>query len=207
MKNQCLYFFLGIGILLVAFGSSCSTESRIKHYSGDGEIKAGPDYGFWGGGSGYTLKFKRIKLDQSGHFAYRFSGLPRWITQVYFAIEDSRTWKDKHLYDWYQRTASPAEKEKYKYACYDDLTGTLSMSLKDTKGNVVFQFEKKLRELTWSGSGGGPRELYDEKTVNFTPDSREYILEITIDPDLMLKDDEGYVLFRGGGHEPISIGF
>lgn len=81
------------------------------------------------------------------------------------------------------------------------------MSLKDSKGNVVFQFKKKLREMRWSGSGGGRHELYDEKTVFFTPDNGEHILEITIDPDPMLKDDEGYVLIRGGGHEPVSVGF
>ncbi len=81
------------------------------------------------------------------------------------------------------------------------------MSLKDVKGNVVFQFEKKLCELVWSQAGQGPWELYDPKTVDFIPDSREYILEIVINPDPILKDDEGFVLFRGGGREPISIGF
>jgi hypothetical protein len=75
------------------------------------------------------------------------------------------------------------------------------------KGNVVFQFEKKLRELVWSRAGQGPWELYDPKTVNFTPDSREYILEVVINPDPILKDGEGFVLFRGGGHEPVLIGF
>jgi hypothetical protein len=206
MKNQGLTL-LGIGLLLAVLGSSCSTESGIKHYSGDGEIKARPDDGFWGGGGGYLLKFKPIKLDRPEHFTYHFAGLPRWKTEALFAIEDSRTWEDKDLYEWYEKTASAAKKEKYKYACYDDLKGTLAMSLKDAKGNVVFKFEKKLRELTWSQAGQGPWELYDEKTINFTPDSREYVLEITIDPDPMLKDNEGYVLFRGGGHEPVSIGF
>lgn len=188
-------------------GVSCSTATRLKRYSGDGEIKAKPDYGFWGGGGGYTLQFKPIKLDQPVHLTYHFSGLPQWHAEAFFAINDTRTWEGKPLYEWYQRTASPAEKERHKYACYDDLTGTLAMSLKDTKGNVVFQFEKKLRELRWSGSGGGMYELYDEKTAFFMPNAGEYILEVSIDPDPMLKDDEGYVLFKGGGHDPVSIGF
>jgi hypothetical protein len=203
-RNACLSF--GIGFL-AAIGVSCSTTSRIKHYSGDGEIKAKPDYGFWGGGGGYTLQFKPIKLDQPAHFTYRFAGLPQWKTEAFFAIEDPRWWEDKAQYERDQRKGSAAERNGIKVACYDDLSGTLAMSLKDTKGNMVFQFEKKLRELRWSGSGSGLHELYDEQTVFFTPDSREYILEITIDPDPMLKDDRGYVLFRGGGHEPVPVGF
>lgn len=198
---------IGIGALLAGLGLSCSTEARIKHFSGDGEIKAMPDYGLVGGGGGYVLKFKPMKLDHQAHFTYRFAGLPRWKAEAFFAIEDSKWWEDREQFNWDQRKGSAAKRNGIHVACYDDLTGTLAMSLKDAKGNVVFQFEKKLRELIWSGSGGGPHELYDEKTVNFTPDSREYTLEVTINPDPMLKDDVGYVMFRGGGHEPVSIGF
>ena len=150
---------------------------------------------------------KSIKLDQTAHFTYRFEGLPRWKAEVFFAIEDPRWWEDKEQYERDQRRGSVAEKNGIKFACYDDLNGTLAVALKDSKGNVVFQFEKKLRELRWSGSNGGRHELYDERTVNFTPDSRQYILEVTIVPDPMLKDDAGYILFRGGGHESVSIGF
>ena len=82
------------------------------------------------------------------------------------------------------------------------------MSLKDAKGNVVIQFERKLSQLRWSRAGLGPWDLYDEHSVNFIPKSgAEYILEVSIDPDSTLKDDVGYVLIRGGGHEGISIGF
>ena len=124
-----------------------------------------------------------------------------------FAIGDSREWIDRNQYDWDQRNATPAEKEKYQYACYSDLKGTLSMSLKDANGHMVFQFTKNLSELTWSRAGEEPPEQYDQKTVNFTPDNREYVLEVVINPDPMLKADEGWVVFRGGGREPLSIGF
>lgn len=171
--------------------SSCSTESRIKHYSGDGEIKARPNHGFWGGGGGYTLQFKPIKLDHPAHFNYHFAGLPGWKAELLFAIEDSGWRGGGGRAEWDQR----------------DLKGNLAMSLKDVKGKVVFQFEKKLSELEWSYGGQSPWELYDERAVNFTPDSREYILDVTVDPDPILKDAIGYVLIEGGGHEPVSIGF
>ncbi len=200
MKKGCFHFLLGIGLPLVMLASSCSTQSRIKHYQGDGEIKANPDYGLIGGGGGYTLKFQAIKLDHPAHFTYHFSGLPRWKAEILFAIEGPQKWEWRNYYDWNQRHY-PNE-PKQNTAIIDDLKGTLGMSFKDAKGNVVFQFKKKLRELTWSGT-----ELYDERTVNFTPDGREYTLEVTIDPDSTLKDDDGYALIRGGGREPISIGF
>lgn len=187
-----------MALALPVFLLSCSTQSRISHYQGDGEIKANPDYGLIGGGGGYTLKFKPIKLDQPAHFVYHFSGLPRWKVGIFFAIEGPQKWERRDFYDW-SRQHYPNE-QKQNTAIIDDLNGTLAMSLKDAKGNVIFQFKKKLRELTWSGT-----ELYDERTVNFTPDGREYTLEVTIDPDPILKDDEGYVLIRGGGHEPPSI--
>src|SRR6266849_3520883 len=138
MLSRKACFSVGIGLLVAVLEPACSTQSRIKHYSGDGEIKARPDYGLVGGGGGYLLRFKPIKLDHQAHFTYRFEGLPRSRAEVLFAIEDSRTWEDRHLYEWYQRNASSAEKEAYRFACYDDLTGTLGMSLKDAKGNVVF---------------------------------------------------------------------
>jgi hypothetical protein len=206
MKNLRAYCSYVIVMIMTALAASCSTESQIKHFSGDGKITTEPYYGFIQGGGGYDLKFEPIKLDKPAHFTYRFAGLPHRQNLAYFSIEDSRTWEDKHLYDWYQRTALPAEKEEYKYACYEDLKGTLAMSLKDTKGNVVFQFEKKLSKLVWS-YGKGPWDLYDEKTSAFVPDGREYILEVTINPDPILTDDVGYVFIRGVGSEPLSFGF
>jgi hypothetical protein len=205
MTSRWVRFSFGIIFVLAVLEVSCSTQSQIGHYSGNGQITARPDHGLVGGGGGYLLQFTPIKLDQPAHFTYHFKGLPRWRTEVLFAIEDSHTWENKRLYDWYQKTASPADKEKYNYACYDDLNGTLAMSLKDAKGNLVLHFEKKLRELIWSHSQG-PWELYNEQMVNFMPDSQEYVLEVIIDPDPILKDDNGYVLLRGGGHEPVSVG-
>jgi hypothetical protein len=196
------YLLIGTGVILVLLQGACSDQRAIASYQGDGEIFAMPDGGILQGGGGCQVRFKRMRLDQPAHFRFRFSGLPGRKTEVFFAIEDSRTWEDKHLYEWYQRTASPAEKEKYKYVCYEDLKGTLAISLKQAKGKVVLQFEKPLSKLRWSRAGEGPWELYDEQTVDFTPDSRiEYILEIAINPDPILNDAEGYVLFRSGGHE------
>jgi hypothetical protein len=209
MTSRWVRFSFGIIFVLAVLEVSCSTQSQIGHYSGDGQITARPDYGLVGGGGGYLLQFKPIKLDQPAHFTYHLTGLPNWRTDILFAIEDSRTWEDKDLYEWYEKTASEAKKEKYNYACYDDLNGTLAMSLKDAKGNVIFQFEKKLRQLVWS-TGSNPKnvwELYDKQSVNCSLDSREYVLEVTIHPDPILNDDNGYVLLRGGGHEPVSVGF
>jgi hypothetical protein len=179
------FLMTGTAFLLL-FQSSCSTQSKIARYSGDGEIKAMPDYGLTQGGGGCTVKFKPIKLDSSAHFTYRFKGLPNWHFNLFFAIEDKQAWADKK----------------------QNLNGTLAMTLKDTNGNVILQFQRKLSELVWSRAGLGPWELYDFQNVHFTPNSSaEYMLEIKIEPDSLLKDDEGYVLLRGGGHEGISIGF
>jgi len=53
----------------------------------------------------------------------------------------------------------------------------------------------------------GPWELYDRDfKMAFTADSRtDYILEVSIEPDAILKDTEGYVLFSSGGHEGFSL--
>ena len=210
MKNSRRYFVTGMGILLVLFQTSCSTKSKIAHYSGDGEIKAMPDNGLIQGGGGCTVKFKPIKLDSPTHLIYHFKGLPNWRFNLFFTIEDAREWTDKRQYEFYQQHSQAAwvETNHFKFATYSDLKGTLAMSLKDAKGNVVIQFERKLSELRWSRAGLGPWDLYDEHSVNFIPESSvEYILEVSIDPDPTLNDDVGYVLMGGGGHEGISIGF
>ena len=99
MKTLRNIFATGTAFLLL-FQSSCSTQSKIARYSGDGEIKAMPDYGFWQGGGGCTVKFKPIKLDQSSHFTYHFKGLPHWQFELLFAVEDSREWTDKKQYEF-----------------------------------------------------------------------------------------------------------
>jgi hypothetical protein len=208
MKTLRNFFATGIAFLLL-FQSSCSTQPKIARYSGDGEIRVMPGGAVRGGG-GCEIKFERIKLDRPAHFTYHFTGLPTWQFNLFFTIEDSREWTDKKEYEFYQRPSEIAwaEKNHLKFACYDDLNGTLAMSLKDAKGNVVLQFERKLSKLIWSRAGLGPWDLYDEHSVNFIPKSgAEYILDIKIESDSLLKDDEGYVLLRGGGHEGISIGF
>jgi hypothetical protein len=210
MSVKMLTSFKSIAVLwLIVVGASCSTESRLSHYLGDGEIKAQPDYGLIGGGGGYTLKFAPIKLNRKSHYIYHLKKLPALKTDVYFAIEDPHTWVDRDLYTWYKTNASESKKQQYNYACYEDMSGTLAMSLKDGEGRYVFQFEKKLSELIWS-SGSEPKhvvELYDDHSMGFTLDDRDYVLEITITPDAALNSDKGYVLFQGVGHEPISIGF
>lgn len=205
MKNGWFPLFLGIGFLLVILAASCSTQSRITHYQGDGEIKANPDYGLIGGGGGYTLKFKSIKPDHPAHFTYHFSGLPRWRAEVLFAIAGPQEWEWRDYYDWYQKHY-PRE-QRPQVAIINDLKGKLAISLRNANGDVILQFQRELSELTWSQGGSNPSELYDEQAINFTPDGREYTLEVTVDPGPGLKDDEGYVLIRGGGREPISIGF
>jgi hypothetical protein len=209
MKNSRSYFVTGMGILFLLVQISCSTRSKIAHYSGDGEIKAMPG-GVVLGGGGCIVKFKPIKLDQPAHFTYQLKGLPAWEFGLFFTIEDPRIWTDRRQYEFYQQPSQLAwaETNHFKFATYDDLKGTLAMSLKDAKGDVVIQFKRKLSELIWSRAGVGPWDLYDLRNVHFMPSSNmQYTLEINIDPDLTLKDNMGYVLLRGGGHEGISIGF
>ena len=213
MKKSNIIF---ASLVTIAFGFlllqlSCSTASKIARYSGDGEIKA-VSGGILQGGGGCILKFKPIKLNQSSQFSYHFKGLPNWHFNLFFVVEDSRWWVDQR---WFEASQKPSEiawaeahNLKTKYANYDDVKGTLAMSLKDADGKIILQFNRPLSKLIWSGSGGGPPELYDANAVSFTPvKDVEYTLEISIDPDPALIDDEGYVLLRGGGHEGLSIGF
>ena len=138
------------------------------------------------GGGGCILKFKPIKLNQPSKFDYRFKGLPDWRFTVFFAIDDNQNWPDRK----------------------QSLSGTLEMKIKDSSGMIVFQVHRKLSDLIWSRAGNGPWELYDHDHIEFRPKrDTEYTLEISIDPDSLLKDDEAYVLLRGGGHEGLSIGF
>lgn len=146
------------------------------------------------------VQFKPMKFDRPTHIDYHFAGLPHWNAGIYLAVEDPRIWEDRRQYEKNRRHDSTT-------ACWDDLTATCSMVLKDANGNVVLQFNKKLSELTWSRVGQGPWELYDQGAINFKPDNRRYILEVNIDPEPLLKNDVGYILIRGGGHETVSVGF
>ncbi len=180
MKTSRKYFATGIAFLFL-LQSSCSTKSKIARYSGDGEIKTMPG-GVLQGGGGCIVKFKPIKLNQPNHFVYHFKELPDWRSCLFFTIEDPRSWEDKEQYERHQRNASNNEVERLlqkQRASYGDLKGTLAMSLKDTNGNVVIQFERKLSELKWSRAGLGPWDLYDEHSVTFVPKSgAEYVLEV-----------------------------
>jgi hypothetical protein len=183
------YLVASIGLVFLLFQTSCSTQRAIANYSGDGEIFAMPDGGFVQGGGGYQVRFKRVRLDHPAHFTYHFTGLPKdgWHVEVYFAIEDpqERLWNDSEI---------------------KDLKGTLAMSLKDTNGHVILEFRHKLSEFTWCRAGANPPGLYDFSNSGFITDPRkQYILEVNIEPDAILKDDEGYVMLRSGGHEGFSL--
>lgn len=201
------------GLLLLLAQSSCSTQSEISNYSGDGRIVALPYHGFWRGGGGYIVQFKPIQLDQPTNQVYHFTGLPKiaWRVNVFFAIKDSRSWEDRRQYEFDQQPSQVewAKKHHIVPACYDNLNGALSMSLKDEKGDLIFQYDHKLSDLVWSRRGSGPWELYPRDfTTSFPADSQaRYTLEVKIDPDPILKEDESYVLLRSGGRESVSIGF
>lgn len=209
MKSPRNFFATGLAFLFLMFASSCSTESKVKHYSGDGEIKTRPG-GVLLGGGGCVVKFKPVKLDQPSKSTYHFKGLPAWNFNLYFVVEDSRFWVDQNWYKNFQKPSNVAWAEAHhvKYANYDELQGNLVVSLKDTNGKIILQFDRPLSKLTWSGGGDGESELYASHNVSFKPTKgMEYVLEISMNPDPMLKDEVGYVLLRGGGHEGISIGF
>ena len=204
MKTLRIIFVTGIAFLLL-FQSSCSTQSHLKHYSGDGEPKIIPTPFFVN--DGYAIQFKPISLDKPAEMTYHFKGLPKvaWQVEVYFVVEGSQEWESKDYYEW-QQLHHPNDITK-ETAVIDDLKGTLEMSLKDTKGNIIFQVTNVLSKLTWSQGDHTPAELYDSKTFFTTSIVKEYILDVSIVPDPILKNDKGYILFRSGGWEPISIGF
>jgi hypothetical protein len=81
----------------------------------------------------------------------------------------------------------------------EDLKGTLEMSLKDTNGNMIFQVTNMLSKLTWCRAGQQPPWLYDSKTFFTTSITNEYILDVSIVPDQILKNNFGHILFRSGG--------
>ena len=197
MKNSRRCFVAVMGILFSLILSSCSTQSYLKHYTGDGETKIIPTPFFVS--DGYTVQFKPVSLDKPMNMIYHFKGLPKvaWRVEVYFVIEGSQQWK------WRNGNQVIAANADF----IDDLKGTLEMSLKDTKGNIIFQVKHRLSEFTWCQSGQQPPWLYDGKTFFTANSSAEYILEVSVDPGPTLKSNEGYVLLRSGGWEPISIGF
>jgi hypothetical protein len=191
------YLFASVGLVVLLFQTSCSTQRAISNYWGDGEIVAMPDGGFWQGGGGYEVRFKRVRLDHPIDLTFHFHGLPKngWRKEIYFAIEGPQQ------LEW--RNAGSHAKPPF----IEDLRGTLALTLKDEDGHVILEYKHKLSEFIWSG-GSGAQWLYDLSKVYFISDSRKkYVLEVSIDPDTVLKDYEGYVLIRSGGHEGISIGF
>ncbi len=156
-----------------------------------------PDGGFWQGGGGYKVRFKSVRLDHPIHLTYHFSGLPKiaWRVEVYFAIEGPKQ------FEW--RRDGTHRRPPF----IEDQSGTLALTLKDADGQVILNYKHKLSEFIWSG-GSGAQWLYDDKNVGFTTNpQKKYVLELSIEPDEALKDYDGCILFRSGGHEGISIGF
>jgi len=189
------YFVTAVVIFLLLLATSCSTQRAISHYSGDGEIVGMPDGGFWQGGGGYRVRFESVRLDHPAHLTYHFGGLPKiaWRVEVYFAIEGPKQWTRDGTH------RRPPFNE--------DQSGTLALTLKDADGQVILNYKHKLSEFRWAG-GSGAWGLYDEKNVGFTANpQKKYVLELSIEPDEALKDYDGYILFKSGGHEGTSIGF
>ncbi|HVU08611.1 MAG TPA: hypothetical protein VHG89_08735 [Verrucomicrobiae bacterium] len=189
---------IGIVFLFLLFQSSCSTQSYLNHYSGDGEPKIIPNPFFVS--DGYTVQFKPVSLNKPVKMTYHFKGLPKvaWQVEVYFVIEGSQDWR-------WRNEGNRASATNTVFI--DDLKGTLEMSLKDINGNIIFQVTNMLSKLTWEQGGKQSPALYDSKTFFTASSIKEYVLDVSIVPDSTLKNNEGYVLFRSGGWEPISIGF
>jgi hypothetical protein len=175
-------------------------KNRASYYSGEGEVKVikmpffVPD--------GYTVDFPDVKLNQPLHLTYRLKNLPNvsgHVVEVFFGIKDPRYWTDRRHYDWARHNLPDAEIRDY--VPFDELTGNMVMCLKDGRGNVLFKFKARLSEYIWSRSNHGPYLLYNR---NF--DGRfvihpgaEYILEVDVDADPMLREDKGFVHLRSGG--------
>ena len=176
----------------------------MMHYSGDGEITEVKMHSMLVR-DGYQVQFKPVKLDQQVHLTYHFSGLPEIkdrTVDIFFSIEDPRSWEDRGLYEWYQTNVSVAERESYKIASLDDLKATLSMSLKNKQGDTIFQFNRKLSECVWSRTERGSYSLYDRDfKTSFVPNKgEEYILELSMDFEPILKKDQAHVWMRCGGY-------
>lgn len=196
-KHTAKFLVASMGLVVLLFQTSCSTQRAISNYWGDGEIVAMPDGGLVQGGGGYQVRFKRVRLDHPIDLTYHFHGLPKdgWRKEIYFAIEGPQQ------LEWRNGGTHPNP------PFIDELRGTLALTLKDEAGQVILEYKHKLSEFVWSG-GSGAQWLYDLSKVYFTSDSRtKYVLEVSIDPDTVLRDYESYVLIRSGGHEGISFGF
>jgi hypothetical protein len=199
IQRRRLYSIVLCVVFVLPQISCSSLKTRASYYSGEGEIKIvkmsffEPD--------GYTLELPAVKLDKPVHLTYHLKHLPKISghkTEVYFGIKDSRYWTDGGYIEWARMHHSPEERKDM--ASLDDLVGNMSMRLQDMNGNVIFNFNEKLSKYRWSRSNHGPYLLYEGDFKGMFENLRtEYVLEIDVDYDPMLKEDKGFVWLRCGG--------
>ncbi len=103
MKTSGKIFAAGMAFLFLFSQSSCSTQSRIKHYSGDGEIQKVDEHSVFIK-DGYTIQFKAVKLDHSYLLTYHLNKIPKIDSEVYisYAIQGPEKWMWAE-YDEYER--------------------------------------------------------------------------------------------------------
>lgn len=208
MNSKMKSIIAGIGLASVTILASCSTRLATMNYSGDGSIRVRSGGAVIGGG-GYEVKFKQFKLDRPNHLTYHFTGLPKTDSKfkVDFAIEGQQNWVDRKYFN--QCKGNPPFLLHYPKMIIDDLQGSMTIALRDSKGHVLFNIHHKLSEYGWHSNSEGLSWLYDKKwKMAFTPENgTEYILEVDIKPDAILRTNDGYVRLQGGGHEGWAIGF
>jgi hypothetical protein len=191
MKTQTFFF------LLVLTTSSCSTEWQIKSYSGDGKITEYRNRFF--AQNGYTIRFEPLSFGSDVCRFYRFTHIPKvaWQVQCYLVLEDSRIWVEASQYEWLKLHQTG---DSGNYANKDELEGELEVSLKDSKGDVIFEVRQPWSKYVWSRGGNGPWMLYDDKfKMFFKPaPAMQYGLEIKADRASLLNATKGYLLLESG---------
>ena len=126
MKDPTRLCALGALILVLLGQTSCSTRHALKRYSGDGQAETIRTPFFMH--EGYVIRFGPVPLGGATNVLYRFSGLPNVAPRVKVSFAINRHYKE-------------------------DLTGSLAISLTDSKGHFVYDVQDKLPAFIWSRAG------------------------------------------------------
>ena len=203
MKTSEKIFATGMAFLFLFLFSqlSCSTQSRIKHYSGDGEIQKVDEHSVFIK-DGYTIQFKAVKLDHSYHLTHHLNKIPKIDSEVYisYAIQEPEKWMWAEYNEWHahHRTNVTSRTGRPKM-----LKGIITMCLKDSKGTVILQQRCKLSEFGWFCDDSKTWQLLyvlQDKGRFSVDDKAKYILGVSIeDVDPILKNNEFYVTIKNLG--------
>ena len=175
-------------ILIFIFLSGCAStlKNDVAKYQGDGSI----NYTSWSylpflKVEGYTISFPAIDLSKEYHERYKLSSLPpNKEIMLYFIVEEDgndRALKNTKLTS---RTCN----------------GILSLKLIDSKSVIVWEFNKKINELTEYSIDNNWTWMHNGAKTSFTPISNEhYSLLLIYQPNGYHDNKKGYVYLKHGG--------